>query len=270
MERTTRSPTRKTRSQSNNVPTNQRTNLRATKPKVMPKTKPKPPTRSKADSKRRVDVRTTRSTTRKTRSQSNKVPTDQRTNLRRASDKPKVMPKNKPKPPTRSKADSKRRVDEETEGNADADVDDGDGIRVFFFVTHSSAADDFSPWKDSVDEDTANVGENASKSKTPDDVADAQLQNGTDNEGLLGWPALLRSKPPLRLCHISHQDPKKIRLPTTSRLAMETVEDRPSLIVPGDKKILVTPQNVVFSVFWRGAGWGGRGGTGLETMQKEA
>lgn len=54
---------------------------------------------------------------------------------------------------------------EETEENADADVDDGDGIRVFFFsVAHSSAADDFSPWKDGVDEDTANAGENASKS----------------------------------------------------------------------------------------------------------
>ncbi|KAJ6521273.1 hypothetical protein DFH09DRAFT_1373076 [Mycena vulgaris] len=107
--------------------------------------------------------RTTRSTTRKTRSQSNNVPTDQQTNLRAT--KPKVMPKTKPKSPTRSKAASKRRVDEETEGNADTDVDDGDGIR------------------DSVDEDTANVGENASKSeKIPDDVAHAQLQNGTNTE----------------------------------------------------------------------------------------
>lgn len=53
---------------------------------------------------------------------------------------------------------------EETEGNADADVDDGNGIRVFFFLAHSSAADDFSPWKDGVDEDTENGGENASKS----------------------------------------------------------------------------------------------------------
>ncbi|KAJ6555763.1 hypothetical protein B0H19DRAFT_1070938 [Mycena capillaripes] len=107
--------------------------------------------------------RTTRSTTHKGRSQSNNVPTDQRTNLRAT--KPKVKPKTKSKPPTRSKADSKRRVDEETEENADADVDDGDGIR------------------DGVDEDTANAGENASKSeKIPDDVADAQLQNGTINE----------------------------------------------------------------------------------------
>ncbi|KAF7371557.1 hypothetical protein MVEN_00010700 [Mycena venus] len=91
---------------------------------------------------------------RKTRSQSNNVPTDQRTNLRAT--EPKVKPKTKAKPPTRSKADSKRRVDEETEGNADADVD-GDSTR------------------DGVDEDTANE-------KIPDDVVNAQLQNGTDNE----------------------------------------------------------------------------------------